>query len=695
MYCQHCGENLAKSAHFCTNCGKSVTSSECDSLMPTELSSDGSKSLEALRKRFLTNKSEASPPKKSCVKPDLKMKEIKEDIQVQLQIQILDKYETAVKRVFPTSEDILSGKISITVPIKSTGVYWMKKVNEYFQGNYKLQIMTICSSGYSVVDNPEDFKIANLKFEMKKFKKKAGDLQAYIKFVDKGKTLTTSTIALKEKSIEMKIRKEGRAIKAGAIQAEYESLSSDEDTALQLTSQEGGNEDKVLILVERLSMYESGVQSAKSAGDTSKQKKYGTALKTIQDLLLQAQKGKVVDESGIPPRIPEIETELMIETKRDQYKTTALKPKQSADTHTATRSKQPSASASRSPQQILRFNNEPTSPSHEIETEQMIETKRDQYKTTALKPKQSADTHTATRSKQPSASASRSPQQILRFNNEPTSPSHEIETEQMIETKRDQYKTTALKPKQSADTHTATRSKQPSASASPSPQQILRFNNEPTSPSHEIETEQMIETKRDQYKTTALKPKQSADTHTAKKSVQIAKNDSQFINILSDSDADTSENELATMNIVKRARTGTPGCQKLTLKEKKKLRQEMAKDFIPPKPGLRSSKEFMILNDNAIYSRHFDLTTPIKGLYNWLVATIPYETVPARFVLQCVGVDVCELTDCRHRFPITDERDRDILLISVPSSLVISPIADEVNTTFTCYDEVYFSYSDL
>ncbi|VDI42304.1 Hypothetical predicted protein [Mytilus galloprovincialis] len=155
--------------------------------MPTELSSDGSKSLEALRKRFLTNKSEASPPKKSCVKPDLKMKEIKEDIQVQLQIQILDKYETAVKRVFPTSEDILSGKISITVPIKSTGVYWMKKVNEYFQGNYKLQIMTICSSGYSVVDNPEDFKIANLKFEMKKFKKKAGDLQAYIKFVDKGK----------------------------------------------------------------------------------------------------------------------------------------------------------------------------------------------------------------------------------------------------------------------------------------------------------------------------------------------------------------------------------------------------------------------------------------------------------------------------------------------------------------------------
>ncbi|XP_071149571.1 coiled-coil and C2 domain-containing protein 1B-like [Mytilus edulis] len=570
--------------------------------MPTELSSDGSKSLEALRKRFLTNKSEASPPKKSCVKPDLKMKEIKEDIQVQLQIQILDKYETAVKRVFPTSEDILSGKISITVPIKSTGVYWMKKVNEYFQGNYKLQIMTICSSGYSVVDNPEDFKIANLKFEMKKFKKKAGDLQAYIKFVDKDRSQlkklvtcnqsqreqerpcvkkdkdhvprvtesrTTSTIALKEKSIEMKIRKEGRAIKAGAIQAEYESLSSDEDTALQLTSQEGGNEDKVLILVERLSMYESGVQSAKSAGDTSKQKKYGTALKTIQDLLLQAQKGKVVDESGIPPRIPEIETELMIETKRDQYKTTALKPKQPADTHTATRSKQPSASASPSPQQILRFNNEPTSPSHEIETEQMIETKRDQYKTTALKPKQSADTHTATRSKQPSASASPSPQQILRFNNEPTSPSHEIETEQMIETKRDQYKTTALKPKQSADTHTATRSKQPSASASPSPQQILRFNNEPTSPSHEIETEQMIETKRDQYKTTALKPKQSADTHTAKKSVQIAKNDSQFINILSDSDADTSENELATMNIVKRARTGTPGCQKLSLKEKK------------------------------------------------------------------------------------------------------------------------------
>ncbi|XP_063405583.1 uncharacterized protein LOC134689316 [Mytilus trossulus] len=145
---------------------------------------------------------------------------------------------------------------------------------------------------------------------------------------------------------------------------------------------------------------------------------------TIQDLLLQAQKGKVVDESGIPPRIPE--TEQMIETKRDQYKTTALKPKQSADTHTAIRSKQPSASASPSSQQTLRFNNEPTSPSHEIETEQMIETKRDKYKTTALKSKQSADTHIAMRSKQPSASASPSSQQILRFNNEPTSPSHVV-----------------------------------------------------------------------------------------------------------------------------------------------------------------------------------------------------------------------------------------------------------------------------
>ncbi|XP_052103048.1 uncharacterized protein LOC127736522 [Mytilus californianus] len=223
MYCQHCGENLPNTAHFCTECGKSVTSSsESESLkMSTELSSDGRRSLDALRKRFLNSKSEASPPKKSCVKPALKKKETTEDIQVHLQVQILDRHDIAVKRVFPTSEDILSGKISITVPIKSTGVYWINKVQEYFHGNYNLQLMRVCSFGYSVVENPEDYNIANLKCEMKKLKKKASDLQAYVKCVDKGQRdkleLTERSCVKKDKDHVTRVT-ESRTTSTTAVQ---------------------------------------------------------------------------------------------------------------------------------------------------------------------------------------------------------------------------------------------------------------------------------------------------------------------------------------------------------------------------------------------------------------------------------------------------------------------------------------------
>ncbi|XP_052060431.1 uncharacterized protein LOC127700803 isoform X2 [Mytilus californianus] len=367
----------------------------------------------------------------------------------------------------------------------------------------------------------------------------------------------------------MKIRKEDGAIKTVAFQAEYEGLSSDEDTTLQLTSQAGGGkEDKVLILVERLSMYEAGVQSAKSAGDTSKQKRYGRALKTIQDLLQQTHQGKLVDESDIPPRIPV---------------------------------------------------DEPKKQRPEIETEQMIETKRDQYKTTTLQPKQSGDINTAISNVQ-----------------------------------------TAKIPSQMSG-HGSPQDRKPV----PKIADQVGFGGEKMS--------------------TGKRPDRKFEDSP------YIQEDSLRIDI-SDSEEDTSEASLPTMNIVKKMKRVETGCNLLTLEEKKKLRHDMAKDFVPGKPGL-ISKEFMVLNKDSIYSRYFDSSTTIKGLYNWIVATIPYEMLPAKFILKCL--QSCKEVDCCHAFPISTVMDRDVFLRSVPTKLMISPICDNPETTFTCYDEVYFSYGDL
>ncbi|XP_052060432.1 uncharacterized protein LOC127700803 isoform X3 [Mytilus californianus] len=360
-------------------------------------------------------------------------------------------------------------------------------------------------------------------------------------------------------------------------------------------------------------MYEAGVQSAKSAGDTSKQKRYGRALKTIQDLLQQTHQGKLVDESDIPPRIPVDEPK----KQRPEGATKQSEIQPTVKPTTKSHSEQPSTSPSS--QQTQELNNEPTSPSHEIETEQMIETKRDQYKTTTLQPKQSGDINTAISNVQ-----------------------------------------TAKIPSQMSG-HGSPQDRKPV----PKIADQVGFGGEKMS--------------------TGKRPDRKFEDSP------YIQEDSLRIDI-SDSEEDTSEASLPTMNIVKKMKRVETGCNLLTLEEKKKLRHDMAKDFVPGKPGL-ISKEFMVLNKDSIYSRYFDSSTTIKGLYNWIVATIPYEMLPAKFILKCL--QSCKEVDCCHAFPISTVMDRDVFLRSVPTKLMISPICDNPETTFTCYDEVYFSYGDL
>nr|XP_060619618.1 coiled-coil and C2 domain-containing protein 1A isoform X1 [Anolis sagrei ordinatus] len=57
------------------------------------------------------------------------------------------------------------------------------------------------------------------------------------------------------------------------------------------------------ILEERLAMYKAAIATAKQAGESSKVRRYERGLKTLENLLTSARKGKTIDEDEIPPPV--------------------------------------------------------------------------------------------------------------------------------------------------------------------------------------------------------------------------------------------------------------------------------------------------------------------------------------------------------------------------------------------------------
>ncbi|XP_055598527.1 coiled-coil and C2 domain-containing protein 1-like isoform X1 [Uranotaenia lowii] len=64
----------------------------------------------------------------------------------------------------------------------------------------------------------------------------------------------------------------------------------------------GGNSVKDL-LKARIEMYTTAEENAKKAGDSSKARRFNRGLKTLKDLLKQAEAGKTVDANEIPPEV--------------------------------------------------------------------------------------------------------------------------------------------------------------------------------------------------------------------------------------------------------------------------------------------------------------------------------------------------------------------------------------------------------
>ncbi|XP_018575718.1 coiled-coil and C2 domain-containing protein 1-like isoform X1 [Anoplophora glabripennis] len=70
-------------------------------------------------------------------------------------------------------------------------------------------------------------------------------------------------------------------------------------------SPSGGSSDVANVLTERLKNYETAEREAKSAGESSKARRYGKAIKTLKDLIKQAKSGKSINlnDDSVPPEI--------------------------------------------------------------------------------------------------------------------------------------------------------------------------------------------------------------------------------------------------------------------------------------------------------------------------------------------------------------------------------------------------------
>lgn len=62
-----------------------------------------------------------------------------------------------------------------------------------------------------------------------------------------------------------------------------------------------GSNSTIDLLQERISMYQLAESNAKTKGETSRARRFGRGLKTLNDLLKQAKAGKSINESDIPP----------------------------------------------------------------------------------------------------------------------------------------------------------------------------------------------------------------------------------------------------------------------------------------------------------------------------------------------------------------------------------------------------------
>ncbi|XP_051554739.1 coiled-coil and C2 domain-containing protein 1B-like isoform X2 [Myxocyprinus asiaticus] len=101
---------------------------------------------------------------------------------------------------------------------------------------------------------------------------------------------------LQEVVEEEEIEDSGAAISSSHVSAKIPST----EPAHQVSSVPGSIEHT---LEERINMYKMAIANAKSAGESSKARRYERGLKTLQTMLVSARKGGKTDETEIPPPV--------------------------------------------------------------------------------------------------------------------------------------------------------------------------------------------------------------------------------------------------------------------------------------------------------------------------------------------------------------------------------------------------------
>ncbi|XP_062559950.1 coiled-coil and C2 domain-containing protein 1-like isoform X2 [Armigeres subalbatus] len=149
------------------------------------------------------------------------------------------------------------------------------------------------------------------------------------------------------------------------------------------------------VIKSRIEMYTIAEQNAKKANDSSKARRFNRGLKTLKDLLKQAEAGKTVDPNDIPP-------EVSVKSTSSEPKPDPPKEDKSPDVPIVPTRRAPAPPPPASPAPIFEATSvekesEPKSEPQSDPQLSLLNTRKMQYKTAALEAKKAGNTENAIR----------------------------------------------------------------------------------------------------------------------------------------------------------------------------------------------------------------------------------------------------------------------------------------------------------
>ncbi|XP_044266169.1 coiled-coil and C2 domain-containing protein 1-like isoform X2 [Tribolium madens] len=158
----------------------------------------------------------------------------------------------------------------------------------------------------------------------------------------------------------------------------------EEEQSSPVKSPEGSN-DTLKLLNDRLKMYEEAEKNAKAAGESSRARRFGRGLKTLKDLIKQANAGRPINNDDIPP---EVSTGVKNPPTTDTNESPP-QPSRAAPPIPPQPDPEPEPEPEKTPEET------PSVPQVDPQLINLLTERKNQYKIAALKAKKSGDNPTA------------------------------------------------------------------------------------------------------------------------------------------------------------------------------------------------------------------------------------------------------------------------------------------------------------